>query len=91
MKAKYIKFCKRCNTETEHYACGDCVVCNRAYMKSYRQNHRTERSAYQKDYYQVHRIEKLAYYQEHRIEKSVYHKNYHKTHLNNNGYTYISI
>lgn len=57
MKTKYIKFCKRCNTETEHYASGHCIQC----VFAYQQEHRDEKLAYNKTWHQEHRYEQISY------------------------------
>ena len=67
MKTKYIKFCKRCNTETEHYACGSCIHCKLAYKKAYYQNHRMDKLFYQKSYYRDNRNERIAYQKDYQM------------------------
>jgi len=61
MKTKYITFCERCNTKTEHYACGTCIKCMLAYNKVHYQKNRSKRLAYYKAYREEHRDEWNAY------------------------------
>lgn len=85
MKTKYITFCKRCNTETEHYANSHCVPCKLAYNKAHYKKNQAKALAHRKAYYQEHRAETLAYMkvyqQEHQAERSVY----QMSDVNNNG------
>lgn len=47
MQTKYIKFCKHCNTQTEHYASGHCIQCQKAQYKKDKETQRVYHKTYQ--------------------------------------------
>ena len=73
MKTKYIKFCKRCNTETEHYACGNCINCTKELHKKYYNENKDKIKERLRDYYDNNKelIQKRTrnYYNEHKEKR----------------------
>mgnify|MGYP001597355885 FL=1 len=57
-----MKFCKKCQTETERYHGGDCKPCAKLMSKAYHDAHKEKISAYQAEYRITNREKALAYH-----------------------------
>lgn len=74
MKTKYITFCKRCNTETEHYASGSCIKCKKERAKDYYSNNKEKR----KEWTTKNKEKLAAWKAEHKLSLREFHRQYTK-------------